>query len=156
MKNVITVFIAAALASQLLIAAPSDRGKLGIGIVLGAPTGFSLKYWENQRFAYQGTIGSMFSGGLTIGADALFHENIFRDSRVPFYYGPGVFIGNAAWGGPDYSHDGLALGVRAAFGADFISREYPFDAALELGPALLLAPKLGIGVQLSLSFRYYP
>jgi len=130
--------------------------KLGIGLVLGAPTGFSLKYWASSRIAYQGSIGTMFGGGLTLGADYLVHERIFRDPSAPFYYGGGLFIGDAGFGGPSYSHGNLALGVRAAFGVDYLVRDHPFDIAVELGPALLLTPVAGMGVQLAVAVRFYP
>jgi hypothetical protein len=136
--------------------ASSDQGKLGFGVVLGAPTGLSVKYWRSQRIAYQGSIGAMFKGGLMIGADYLDHENALKMEDLPFYYGAGLFIGNAGIGGPDYSHNKLALGVRGVFGLDYLPREYPFDVAIELGPALLLTPDVGIGVQLSVAFRFYP
>lgn len=155
MRRVIVVTLALACAvSQAL--SSSDRGKVGIGVVLGAPTGFSLKYWESQRIAYQGSIGGMFKGGLMIGADYLVHENALRYQSVPFYYGAGLFIGDAGFGGPDYPRSRLALGVRAAFGLDYLAREYPFDIALELGPSLLLTPVVGMGVELSIAFRFYP
>jgi len=157
MRRLIFVCIALAVAlSQTVASSSSDRRKVGIGLVLGAPTGFSIKYWENQRIAYQGSIGGMFNGGLMVGADYLVHENVFRNPQVPFYYGAGMFLGDAGFGGPDYSHSNVALGIRAAFGVDFIPREYPFDMAIELGPALLLTPTVGMGVQLSVAFRFYP
>jgi hypothetical protein len=155
MKHVIVVVLALALAISPALSS-SDRRKVGIGVVLGAPTGFTVKYWESQRVAYQGSIGGMFHGGLMIAGDYLVHENALRIQQVPFYYGAGMFLGDAGFGGPDYSHGKLALGVRAAFGLDYAPREYPFDVAIELGPSLLLTPVVGMGVQLSVSFRFYP
>lgn len=155
MKHVIVVVLALAFTISPALSS-SDKGKVGIGVVLGAPTGFSVKYWESQRVAYQGSIGGMFHGGLMISADYLVHENALRNQQVPFYYGAGMFLGDAGFGGPDYSHGKLALGVRAAFGLDYLPREYPFDVAIELGPSLLLTPVVGMGVQLSVSFRFYP
>ena len=155
MRTLVIVLAALVLTSSQAVAS-SDRGKVGIGVVLGAPTGFSIKYWENQRIAYQGSIGGMFNGGLMIGADCLLHQNVFRNSQAPFYYGGGMFLGDAGFGGPDYLHSRVALGIRAAFGVDYVSREYPFDVAVELGPSLLLTPSVGMGVQLSVAFRFYP
>jgi hypothetical protein len=155
MKQVIVVVLALAFAISPALSS-SDRGKVGIGIVLGAPSGFSVKYWESQRVAYQGSIGGMFHGGLMIGGDYLVHENALRYQQVPFYYGAGIFLGDAGFGGPDYSQGKLALGIRAAFGLNYVPREYPFDVAIELGPSLLLTPTVGMGVLLSVAFRFYP
>lgn len=155
MKRMIVLLLAMMLAVRVAFPA-SDKGKVGIGVVLGAPTGFSIKYWENQRIAYQGSIGAMFNGGLMIGGDYLIHENAFKNQDFPFYYGPGLFLGDAGFGGPVYSRSRVALGIRGAFGVDFIPREYPFDVAMELGPSLLLTPAVGVGIQLSVAFRFYP
>lgn len=155
MRRIILAVIAIAMASSQSVAS-SDRGRVGIGVVLGAPTGFSVKYWENQRIAYQGSIGGMFNGGVMIGADYLIHENALRNPQVPFYYGPGLFLGSAGFGGPEYAHDRVALGIRGAFGVNFISRDYPFDVAVELGPSLLLTPTVGMVLQLSVALRFYP
>ena len=134
----------------------SPSRKWGLGIVVGAPSGLSLKYWQSSRVAYQGSIGGMWGGGLMIGADYLVHEDALRNPSIPFYYGPGIFIGDAGFGGPNYSRRNLALGIRAAFGVDYIVRDHPFDVALEIGPALLLTPVLGMGIELSISIRFYP
>ena len=134
----------------------SDRGKLGIGVVLGAPTGFSVKYWQNPRVAYQGSIGGMYKGGLMIGADYLVHEKALKNPDLPFYYGAGLFIGNAGFGGPDFTQGRFALGVRGAFGVDYLVPDHPFDISLELGPALLLTPVVGMGLELSIAVRFYP
>jgi hypothetical protein len=148
--------ISALLLILALPASAESPKKLGIGLVLGAPTGFSLKYWEGSRIAYQGSLGTMFGGGLTLGVDYLVHERVFRNPLVPFYYGGGVFLGDAGFGSPSYSHSRFALGVRAAFGVDYLVRDYPFDIAVELGPALLLTPVTGMGIQLAVAVRFYP
>jgi hypothetical protein len=148
------------IAAVLLVLSPAisaeNRGRLGLGVVFGAPTGLSVKYWENQRIAYQFAIGGMFKGGLMVGADYVVHENVFRESYAPFYYGAGLFIGDAGFWGPDYGHNRFALGVRGVFGVDYFVRDYPFGIALDVGPSLMLTPVTGMGVQLSLAFRFYP
>lgn len=91
-----------------------------------------------------------------IGADYLVHENALRNPSVPFYYGPGIFIGDAGLGGPTYSRGKLALGIRGAFGVDYLVRDHPFDVSFELGPALLLTPVVGMGIEVSIAIRFYP
>lgn len=133
----------------------ADNKKLGIGVVIGAPTGFSIKYWKGS-VAYQGTLGAGVGGGLAIGADYLMHTNAFDNPRAPFYYGPGIFIGDVGFGGPEWTNNNLFLGARFVFGVDYIFPDHPFDIALELGPALLVAPVVGLGIELGVAFRFYP
>ncbi len=148
----VLIVITLALVSQSFA---SDNKKLGLGVVLGAPTGFSMKYWQGS-VAYQGSIGAGFEGGLAIGFDYLMHSNAFNDRRFPFYYGPGLFMGDVGFAGPTWRRGDLALGVRAVFGVDYVLPDHPFDIAFELGPALLLTPVTGIGIEVGLAFRFYP
>ncbi len=133
----------------------AEQKKLGIGIILGAPTGFSFKYWTTPQTAIQGAVGGGF-GGITIGADFTTHTNAFNKSDLPFYYGPGLFFGSAGFGGPKYSREDLALGGRFIFGVNYLFPEHPFDFAFELGPALLLTPEVGVGIEVGIAFRFYP
>ena len=50
------------------VAGNAQSKKLGLGLTIGAPTGFSLKYWGSSRAAIQGYIGGGF-GGIAFGAD---------------------------------------------------------------------------------------
>jgi hypothetical protein len=129
--------------------------KLGIGVVLGAPTGFSVKYWNDNQSAWQGAFGTGFDG-ITIGVDYLIHSNAFNNAQLPFYYGPGAFFGSAGFGGPKYVRGDLALGGRFIFGVDYLTEDKKFDIAFELGPALLLSPSVGMGIEAGIAFRFYP
>ena len=148
----------------VLLSAPGaeamEEGKgekrLGVGVAFGAPTGLSMKYWLGGELAVQAYIGSGFEGGLAVGADYLVHSNETGYSRLPFYFGPGVFLGDAIYSGPTYSAGNLYLGIRGVFGVDYLLPNRPFDLAIELGPSLLLAPTIGLGIELGLAFRFYP
>ena len=130
--------------------------KLGLGIIVGAPTGFSIKYWNSSGDALQGYVGGGF-GGIAFGADYVFNTNAFNDRNIPFYYGPGAFIGPAIYGGPRYDRNrGLGLGFRFIFGADYVFPDHPFDIAFEIGPALVLSPVVGVGLEGGIAFRFYP
>jgi len=135
--------------------ADAQPGKFGIGVVVGAPTGLSVKYWSTSREALQGYAGGGF-GGVALGVDYLFHSNAFDNANMPFYYGPGAFIGSASIGGPRYDRNSLGLGFRFMFGADYLFPRDPFDIAFEVGPALVLSPVVGLGLEAGLAFRFYP
>ena len=135
--------------------ADAQPKKFGIGVVVGAPTGLSAKYWRSSSEALQGYVGGGF-GGVTLGVDYLFHSNAFNNANIPFYYGPGAFIGSASIGGPRYDKNSLGLGLRFMFGADYLFPNNPFDIAFEVGPALIFSPVVGLGLEAGLSFRFYP
>lgn len=153
MKKYLAVLALVCLSVTSLCAA--QPRKLGIGVIFGAPTGFSLKYWNDNQSAWQGAIGTGFDG-ITIGADYLTHSNAFNNPQLPFYYGPGAFFGSAGFGGPRYSRGDLALGGRFIFGVDYLTEDKQFDIAFELGPTLLLSPSVGMGIEVGIAFRFYP
>ncbi|MGH2567946.1 MAG: hypothetical protein ACRDGA_06365 [Bacteroidota bacterium] len=153
MKRFLVLIILALMCG--VTASSSQSKKTGIGIVLGSPTGFSIKHWNSQEVAYQGAIGGGF-GGLRIGADYLIHSNAFNNAQLPFYYGPGAFLGPGGFGGRKYQSGDLALGGRFMFGVNYLFPEHPFDFAVEVGPSLLLAPFVDVYIELGIAFRFYP
>lgn len=152
MKRILVMLI---LGFALTAIAEAQSRKLGIGVIVGAPTGFSAKYWSAPSEAIQGFVGGGF-GGIAFGADYLFHSNAFRNPNIPFYYGPGIFVGAASFGGPRYDKSSLAVGARFMFGADYVFSRDPFDIAFEVGPALMLTPVVGLGLEGGIAFRFYP
>jgi hypothetical protein len=117
---------------------PVDKGTLGIGIILGEPTGVCAKLYLKDDQAVQAAVGSAFiSGGLQVHADYVFHPWILqdRDSYVlPAYVGPGLRVidYDAPAGGANH----LALGVRAVAGLLFDFKTVPLDAFVEVAGIL--------------------
>src|SRR5215208_165454 len=71
-----------------------DKGTLGVGIVIGEPTGICARLYLEDDQAIQAAVGAAFiGGGLQIHADYAFHPYILQ-SRETFvlatYVGPGV------------------------------------------------------------------
>src|SRR5262245_19667272 len=73
---------------------PEEEGTLGVGIILGEPTGVCGKLYLKDDQAFQAAVGAAFAtGGLQVHGDYVFHPWVLqdRDSFVlPFYLGPGV------------------------------------------------------------------
>ena len=161
-----------ALAAVLATAAPAsadpdddhtrgaDKGALGIGIILGEPTGLTAKLYLKDDQAIQGAVGSAFiGGGIQVHADYVFHPYILqtRPSFVlPFYFGPGVRV-------IDYSDgrdsNALAIGLRVVGGLLFDFKAVPLDAFIEVAGVLEYEFKDGAGAGLALNagagVRYY-
>ncbi|MCI0708252.1 MAG: hypothetical protein L0Y80_12310, partial [Ignavibacteriae bacterium] len=57
-KRIVMVVVAVCVLSSVVLAETPQNKKFGIGIVIGTPTGFSLKYWESSRYAIQGAVGA--------------------------------------------------------------------------------------------------
>jgi len=140
-----------------LIPAYAQHGEIGIGLLVGAPTGVTGKCLLNDgENAVQAFLGGGF-GGITIGGDYLYYSNAFDHPDFPFYVGPGAFVGPSALGGPKYDRAGtLGLGVRGVFGVSYFFPTKPFEISFELGPVLYLSPVVDMGIGGGLAFRFYP
>lgn len=131
--------------------ANGNGGNLGIGVILGEPTGISVKSWNNDRSAFDLGAAWSFSGSnenLHLQADYLLH-NWFGDiegSPLAFYYG----IGARALVGSNST-----LGIRIPIGLNYIIPDSKLDVFLEAAPILDLAPDTEFSGNGGIGIRYY-
>lgn len=135
----------------------------GFGIVVGDPTGLTLKHWVARDQALAASLGGSYFGSPRIGVDYLWHFNAFRSSIVFLYGDAGVAIGLGRgvrwWGDRGYKYyerDETRLGIRGMFGVNILPRGIPLEFFLELGPLLTLAPGFGSSVDIAMGMRFYP
>jgi hypothetical protein len=146
----------------------------GLGIMIGAPTGLSGKYYLGPDTALDfglGWVGGYGNHrGVHVHADFLWHpiSLVSADAfELPLYLG----VGGRFWSFDHYHrndrdwHDGAALGVRGPFGIAFDFNDVPIDIFFEL--VLVLDVEFdddrfdddhdGIHLRLNgaLGFRYY-
>lgn len=129
-----------------------DKGNLGVGIILGEPTGICAKLYLRNDQAIQAAVGADFIlGGLQFHADYVFHPYILqqRDSFVlPFYIGPGVWTFDHS-GSRDEHYFGL--GLRAVAGLLFDFKNVPLDAFVEVAAVFDYGFKDGVGFGVDLN-----
>jgi hypothetical protein len=126
---------------------PAHSG-FGAGVMIGEPTGVSLKYWLDERSAIDGVVGWSFEGrdDLHLHADYLYHifdlVDVGRD-RFAVYFGGGLRYKLV-------EHRSDWFGLRGVGGVSYAFREIPVDVFLELGPVFDVTPDrrltLGAGV----------
>lgn len=126
--------------------------KLGVGIILGEPTGGSLKYWLNNTMAVDGAIGwsTHDDANLYLHSDLLWnHFGLIPvpEGRLPVYLGVGGF---ARFRGD--RHDDQA-GLRLPLGLDYMFQNSPVDIFAEIAPTIDVTPDIrgdvtgGVGVR---------
>ncbi|MEX2639606.1 MAG: hypothetical protein WD266_02890 [Balneolales bacterium] len=132
-------------------AAGDDGENFGVGIMLGEPTGISVKSWNSNRSAFGIGAAWSLSGrneALHLHADYLLHS-WFRDvrrRRLAFYYGLGgrvIFAGDAT------------AGVRIPLGLNYVFQSIPFDIFAEGVPILDLTPDTEFAGNGAVGIRYY-
>ena len=123
----------------------------GLGIILGEPTGISLKSWVGRREAFDIAVAWSFEGegAIHIHADYLLHN--FRSFRIQkgdlvFYYGIGARVKTV---------DKTQFGVRFPFGLSYFFEGDPLEIFFELGPIMNLSPKTRFRMTTCVGIRYF-
>jgi len=126
---------------------------LGIGIMVGEPTGISLKSWMNSKNAFD--VGLAWSLGrydaINIQADYLWHNyNVFSEvdtGSLPFYYGIGGRVVMA--------ENDAVIGARVPVGINYLFEDSPVGLFLEIAPILNVAPSTDFDVDGAVGVRFY-
>lgn len=128
-----------------------NGGNVGLGVMLGEPTGISLKAWNNSRSAFDFGVAWSFAGSdddIYLHADYLLHSWIdgVEQGQLAFYYGIG--------GRMVFSDDPTA-GIRIPFGLNYLIGEAPVGVFMEVVPVLNLTPDTDFDGNGALGIRYY-
>jgi len=125
--------LALLLSSSALTSTPSSG--ISIGIVIGDPTGLSLKFWGiGQNSALQVNIGGGgFIGLMDLGVSGslLFHALLTRETPINGYLGVGAFVGIKSNKGQE-----AVFGILVPLGLEFIFTEVPLDLFIEIPPVI--------------------
>lgn len=126
--------------------------KLGAGIILGEPTGASVKYWLNRTMAVDGAAGwsTHDHSDFYLHSDLLWHNfDVFpvKEGRLPVYIGVGGLVRFR----DDHYDD--QVGVRLPVGVSYMFENAPVDVFAEVAPAIDVTPYVrgevtgGVGVR---------
>ena len=144
------------IAAALMFLAPSlfaqDKG-LGVGIIIGQPTGFSVKSWLNPQNALDFGLGFSFAKNdntAHIHADYLWHSftAIQATEKFVVYYGPGLKLKTG-------KNNDAQLGIRGVLGLDWMSSQMPIDVFMEIAPVFNFVPGTGFKIDAAFGARYY-
>ena len=129
----------------------AQDGPFGVGVMLGEPTGVSLKYQLNERNAVDGGIGWSFTGdnNVHIHSDYLWHHpTILHDvsDQLTLYYGVGA---RAKFGGD------TRIGVRGPVGVSYKIEQVPIDVFAEVGPVLDFTPGVRVSFTAAIGARFW-
>lgn len=128
----------------------AQRAKLGIGIILGKPTGITSKYWINSNSAFVGGLSwSIKDNALYMHLDYVKHDyTLIRVNRgkLAVYYGIG---------GKFMLAKETNIGVRMPVGLNYIFQSLPIDLFLEIVPSLILIPSTDFDLDGGIGMRYF-
>ncbi|MDR2876987.1 MAG: hypothetical protein LBV36_02965 [Chromatiales bacterium] len=145
-------------------AAQAQQEGFGVGMIIGEPTGVSLKGWLNNTRAVDMGLAWSFSenNSMQLHGDYLLHDfNLLRptnlDGRVAVFYGVGGRI-KFEHGGDDKNarnHDDTLVGVRVPVGVSYYPANMSVELFGEFVPVLDIIPDTKFDLNLAIGGRYY-
>lgn len=150
MKRLITIVCFLLLTFAISDNFAQDRGT-GLGIIVGEPTGISVKNWVSRTVAFHAAAAWSFADedALHLHVDYVYHNfDLFSPEigDLALYYGIGGRVKFA---------DDSRLGIRFPVGLDYMFEDQPFDLFVELIPILELAPATDFSLNGALGFRFF-
>ena len=128
-------------------------GDVGLGVMIGEPTGLSLKVWSSSRTAFDAAVGWSLGGQdrIYVHGDYLWHRyELDLDVRgaLPYYFGVG---------GRVLLHEGddSRIGVRVPLGLNYLTEDRRFDFFIEVAPVIDLVPDTDFDISGGLGARFY-
>lgn len=131
--------------------ADAQSRPFGLGLIVGEPTGISMKYWINDNNAVDGAVAWNYTnnGFFHVHADYLWHwTDLIQvdEGTLPVYVGVGGRIG--------FGNE-IRVGARIPVGIEYIFENEAFDVFLEVAPLLDLTPGTQFNMQGGIGGRYF-
>ncbi len=127
--------------------------RFGAGLIVGEPTGVSLKYWLNDVMALDGAVGfrARDTDDVDLHADVLWHDYDLipvSSGRMAAYVGAGPSV--------IFRHDeDNRFGIRVPVGLTYQFENAPVDVFAEVAPILDLSPALQGDFNVGIGVRYW-
>jgi len=141
----------------LLLAAPAraqEARNFGLGLIIGDPTGLSLKGFLSADHAIDGAVGLGLIGGhdLIVQADFLWLFPLHRwsSATLDMHLGVGPKLGIKNKG-----EDEVRIGARGPFGVSVMFLEAPFDVFAEVAAGLWILKDVKLDVDVAIGGRYW-
>jgi hypothetical protein len=129
----------------------------GVGIILGQPTGASVKYWLNDTLAIDGAIGASFNDDEDNDTEFYVHSDVLWHNfdllpvpkgRLPVYFGVGGLLRFR-------DNEDNQFGIRIPVGVSYMFDNAPIDVFVEIAPAIDLTPDVSGEVTGGIGIRFW-
>lgn len=123
---------------------------VGVGLVLGEPTGLTLSHRQGPRSAIQGyATWSVVHDHARFSMDWIPSLAVVdgHGVQVPIYLGIGGLVA--------FNDDYGWAGARIPVGATLLPDNVPLEPFIEVAPVVFIAPDVDVGLEGVLGLRYY-
>ncbi len=127
----------------------------GFGLIVGEPSGFTMKYMMSDTDAIDGAVAWSFADNahFHIHSDYLKHNRSvlqkhfgITEGMLELYYGIGGRIKFA---------DDTRVGLRVVAGVSYLFDDGPIDAFFEIAPIMDVVPKTELNGNAAVGLRYW-
>lgn len=150
---------------SILVFASTARAAdgFGLGLILGEPTGISVKNWISPERAIDAAAAWSLEKHqrFQFHADYLIHQFDWLKpdngrADLPVYYGIGGRV-RLTDNDNDNGHDSndSVIGVRVPFGLSFLPASAPLEFFIEIVPILDVLPDTDVDINGAFGFRFY-
>ena len=133
----------------------AQPGNLGIGAIIGDPTGLHVKLWNQETRSWN--FAAAWSAGandmLVLQGDYVFYDYDLldvdsNDGELPVYYGIGLHLRMS-------ETQDSQLGVRVPLGINWVFAEAPLDIFFEIAPSVNLYPETEFEMHGGIGLHYF-
>lgn len=128
------------------------KAEFSLGVVLGEPTGLSIKISQTKTLAHDIALNfNTADNYLYLSWDVLKYDYTKITSKelsgsFPIFYGLGLRAINV--------NDELHLAIRFILGLEYIFSDIPFNIFVKLAPTINLVPHTRVGIAPAIGIRY--
>lgn len=142
--------------AAMTAAATAQTSGTGVGIIVGEPTGITLKHWISSNTAIDAAAAWSFSGDadLHVHVDWLHHnwyllkdETDITEGELPIYFGIG--------GRVKVQDEDSMVGVRFIAGVAYMFENSPLEVFFEIAPIMDLIPDTELNANAGIGIRFY-
>ena len=139
--------------------AQNQVGKNGVGVVIGEPTGATVKYWKNKDRALDAGLAFSFNDFMIFYSDYLFQFKPINEFSPYAGIGGVILFSTYSRGdGRKYYGDKRSdteLGLRIPVGVEWLPATLPIGIFGEITPGIGLIPDVFGFLQVGVGARYY-
>lgn len=146
----------------LLLFSYNAKADLGFGLILGEPTGITLKSrtGTSNDLIFNLGLRSHYGGVRFDGIYTFNFPNAFNSRDFELYAGIGAVVATGEghsffYGKHKHDNDDFNLGLKGLFGINFKASRN-FEIFLELGPLIGVTHGVGTDMEGAIGFRFYP
>lgn len=131
---------------------PHIKAEFSLGVVLGEPTGLSIKISQTKTLAHDIALNfNTADNYLYLSWDVLKYDYTKITSKelsgsFPIFYGLGLRAIN--------TNEELHLAIRFVLGLEYIFSDIPFNIFVKLAPTINLVPHTRVGIAPAIGIRY--